>query len=434
MKKWLSIMLAASLLLYPFATFAADYGSQPLQTQPAPPVAQPLVREGDFAVKLAATLDLGTPIDEAVAEDLLAKAGIAPLNGWLSDYPMTPQIVGQLHDSIAEAAGKGKLPMTSDEATQGLNSLIAKMNLPTPGAPGTAEAEGTPPADQSNPTVINNYYYDEGPPVITYYQPPYDYVYLYDWVPYPVWWFGFWFPGFFICHNFTTTVFVSNDVFVNRTFVNRTAVVSNRVIDPVTRTVVRVDPIGRTGAGAGTVKPVTRLRTEGGRTFATLTEMRTVAKATGFNAGKGGSSMTSTRTTAGFKTNEARRSAESIYSRSIAGSKYGRMSERSVYRGAERRSAVSSRPYGPPASRGSNRSIKPYSGQGTPRGRTYNYNRYNGAGRGNERQYVAPGPSAGRYSGSGAVMRSGPQFTRSLSGSAGQARGSYSRTYAYPRR
>jgi hypothetical protein len=426
MRKWLSIIVAADLLLYPFAAIAVDYGSQPSQTQEAPPVAQSLVREGDFAVELAATLDLGNPTDEAVAEDMLAKTGVAPLNGWLSDYPMTPEIVGQLHDSIAKAAGEGRLPMTFDEATRGLNYLTAKMKLPSPAGPGTAENEGTRPhADQSNPTVINNYYYEEGPPVITYYPPPYNYGYLYDWVPYPAWWFGFWFPGFYICHNFTTTVVVSNGVFVNRT-----AVVSNRVIDPVTRTVVRVDPVAR--AGTGTVKSVTMLRTESGRTFTTLTEMRKVAGVTGLNAGRPGSSVKSAPRTEGFKSPAARKSAEAINSRSIARAKYGRMPERSAYRGAEGRSAVSSKPYGPPASR-SNGSFKPYSGQGTPQGRTYNYN---GAVRGNERQYVAPGPSAGRYSGSGPVMRGGSQPTRSSSGSGWQGRGSYGngRTFSNPGR
>jgi hypothetical protein len=431
MRKWLSIILAASLLLYPFATFADDYGSQPSQTQQGPPVAQPLVREGDFAVKLAATLDLGNTTDEAVAEDLLAKAGVAPVNGWLSDYPMTPQIVGQLRDSVAKAAGEGKLPMTSDEATRKLNYLTAKLDLPTPAGPGTAETEGTrPPADQSNPTVISNYYYDQGPPVITYYPPPYDYGYLYDWVPYPAWWFGFWFPGFFICHNFTTTVVVNNGVFVNRRFVNRTAVVSNHVVDPVTRTVVRVDPVGR--RGAGTARHETMLRTESGRTFTTLAELRKVTDVTGPNAGRPGSSIKSAPRTERFQSPAARKSAEAIYSRSIAGARDGRRPERSAYRGGERQSAVSNRPYGPPASRRSNGSFRPYNGQGTP-GRTHNYN---GAMRGNERRYVTPGPgpSAGRYSGSGPVMRGGSQPTRSLSGSGGQGRGSYSRTYAYPRR
>ncbi len=431
MRKRLSIMLAAGLLLYPFAAFAADYGSQPSQTQQTPPVAQPLVREGDFAVKLAATLDLGTPTDEAVAEDMLTRAGVAPLNGWLSDYPMTPEIAGQLHDSIAKAAGKGKLPMTSEEAIRGLDYLTAKMNLPTPAGPGTEAAEGTTPqADQSNPTVINNYYYDEGAPVITYYPPPYDYFYLYDWVPYPVWWFGFWFPGFYICHDFTTTVVVSNPVFVNRTFVNRTAVVSNHVIDPVTRTVVRVDPVGRTGARNG--KPVTMLRTEGGRTFTTLRELRRVAAVTGLNAGRPGSFARGTLRTEGFNSPAARKSAEAIYSRSIAGARYGRRTEGSSYRGGGRRTAISGRPYGSPATtRRNNGSFKPYEGQGRP-GRTYNYNGYNGPVRGNERRYAAPGPSARQYS--GPLMRGGFQSMRPMSGSGRQGGGSYGRTYAYPRR
>ena len=99
-------MLAAGLLLYPFAGFAQDYGSQTSQTQQAPPVAQTLVREGDFAVKLAAELNLGNPPNEAAAEDMLARAGVSPLNGWISDYPMTPEIIGQLGDSITAAAGK----------------------------------------------------------------------------------------------------------------------------------------------------------------------------------------------------------------------------------------------------------------------------------------------------------------------------------------
>jgi hypothetical protein len=218
---------------------------------------------------------------------------------------------------------------------------------------------------------------------------------------------------------------VSNPFFLNRFFVNRTVVVSNHVFDPVTRTVVRVDPVVRTGVGK--VRPATMLRTEGGRTFTTLTEMRTVAKVSGLNTVRGGSSMTSTRATAGFKTDEARRSAESIYSRSVADGRYGRMHERSAYRGGERRSAVSGRPYGPPASRRSNGSFKPYNGQGRP-GRSYNYN---GAARGNERRYAAPGQSVGQYS---PPMRGGYQTTRPMSGTGWQGRGSYGHSYAFPRR
>ena len=159
MKRWLSIIGAAGLLLYPFAAFATDYGSQPAQTQQAPPVAQELVREGDFAVKLAAELKLGNPSDETVAEDMLAKAGIAPQSGWISDYPMTPVIIGQLQDAITAASAQGTLPISSGEATTGLNSVAAQMNLPMPA--GATPPQGTqPPADQQNPNDIDHYYND----------------------------------------------------------------------------------------------------------------------------------------------------------------------------------------------------------------------------------------------------------------------------------
>jgi hypothetical protein len=252
---------------------------------------------------------LGTPENEAVAEDMLAKAGIAPLNGWISDYPMTPEIVGQLGDSISAAAGKGTLPMTTGEATKGLYTLASQMNLPTPAGP----AAGTVPEGQSNPTVVNNYYYDQGPPIISYYPPPPDYLYLYAWVPYPVFWFGFWFPGFFICHNFTTTVIVSNTAFVSRT-----AIVSNRVINPVTRTVAVIDPVVRTSTG--TVRPTTALRTGSGQLFGTVTDMRRGVTLSGVSAVPRGTAVSGrTAGKGGFRTLEASKGAQSIYSRSVRG-------------------------------------------------------------------------------------------------------------------
>ena len=60
--------------------------------------------------------------------------------------------------------------------------------------------------DEYPPTEIDNYYYDEGPPVVTYYPPPYDYGYLYAWDPFPFWWGGVWFPGFFILTDFDCVV------------------------------------------------------------------------------------------------------------------------------------------------------------------------------------------------------------------------------------
>jgi hypothetical protein len=364
MRKWLSMTLAASLLMNPFATYAEDYGSQTSQAQEVPPVAQTLVREGDFAIKLAAVLDLGLPTDEAVAEDMLVKAGVAPANGWISDYPVTPQIVGQLQDSIAKAAAAGKLPMSTEEATKGLYSLAAQMKLPVPAGAETAAKESEQvPVAQSDQTVINNYYYDEGPPIITYYPPPVYFGYLYDWVPYPVWWFGFWFPGFYICHNFTTTVVVGRTPFVTRR-----AIVSNQIIDPVTRRVAVVDPVVRTSTGS--VRPETTLRTENGRMFRTVTDFRHGVSVGGFNAGRPGTAANRTPRTEGFRSPQARTSAQAIYSRSA-----DRMSTRTVRQGT--------------MSRGGDRAYVSPRGPGRS---------YNGPSRGGgARRYVAPGSSERSY-------------------------------------
>jgi hypothetical protein len=237
MRRWLWIISAAGLLVFPFAAGAADYGSSSQGTASGPPVAQTLVREGDFAIKLAAVLAIGTPSTEEAAEDLLVNVGIAPLNGWLSDYPVTPQILGQLQESVSRAASQGKLQMTSDHAVQGLYSIAAQYNLPTPSGQETATSAEAPPQEappqapqyQPDQQVVTDYYYDAGPPVVTYYPPPYDYAYLYDWVPYPVWWFGFWFPGYYICNSFTTVIIVhSHPVVVSNRFVDHRTAYRNR--------------------------------------------------------------------------------------------------------------------------------------------------------------------------------------------------------------
>ncbi|MDA8100603.1 MAG: hypothetical protein M0042_13380 [Nitrospiraceae bacterium] len=302
MRTGLSIIIAAAgLLLTPPAAWTADSGTMTAQAGQAPaPVAQPLVREGEFALKLAAMLDLGTPTEEAVAEDTLAKAGVAPLNGWLSDYPMTPQIVGQLDDAISKAAGQGRIPMNSQQAIKGLYTLTAQFNLPTPASMAPARKEPAAQAPQVARPVVNNYYYNQGPPVITYYPPPPDYVYLYDWVPYPVWWFDVWWPGFYICHDFTTIVVVQQ----------RPVVVTNHVVDPETRRVAYVDPVGRRTAVTGApVRPVTVLRTDNGASYRTVSDFR--------GTGRMSSSAIAPveRRGPGFSTPSARTGAEHIYSR-----------------------------------------------------------------------------------------------------------------------
>jgi hypothetical protein len=209
----------------------------------APPIAQPLIREGDFAVKLTETLKIGQPKSEAEAEDMLVSAGIAPKNGWIADYPMTPDVIGELQSAIGGAVDSGKLAMNKDQAIKALQDLAAQQGLPVRADTESRHAGAEPPVESppgdygeySRPEVINNYYYDQGPPIVTYYPPPWDYYYLYSWVPYPFWYSGFWFPGFFCLHDFHRVVFI-----------NRRAVIfSTHIIDPKTRGVVSIDPATR---------------------------------------------------------------------------------------------------------------------------------------------------------------------------------------------
>jgi hypothetical protein len=384
MEKRLAILLAAGLFLYPFAASAIDYGSQTSQTQQAPPVAQTLVREGDFAVKLAAKLDLGSTTDEASAEDLLARAGVVPLNGWISDYPMTPAIMGQLRESITGAAAEGRLSMDPQEAVERLYALAGELNLPTPAGPGHSPEESQSAlAGKSNSTVINNYYYDQGPPVVTYYPPPAEYVYLYHWVPYPAWWYGYWFPGFFICRDFTTTVVVSA-VVVNRPFIGtRIAIVSNRIIDPVSRVTVVVAPVVRTGSGR--VRPITTLRAGNGRTFGSISEVRREAGSIRPRTVMPGAAPNNAAGNSGFRSAEDRRRAESILSRGARNMRDAGARENRAIRGEERRSVapgVSGRSFNK-ASRGENRRfIAPR----LPNGSSIE------SSRSGERRIVTPGP------------------------------------------
>jgi len=211
----------------------------------APPIGQPLVREGDFAVKLAEALKIGQAQSEAEAENMLALAGITPKNGWIADYPVTPDIIGELQNTVTEAAASGKLAMKKDEALKAFQDLTGQQNLPVrPDIESQYVGAEQPPAgvappenypEYYEPSEINDYYYDQGPPIVTYYPPPWDYYYLYAWVPYPFWYSGFWFPGFFCLRDFHRVGFMHG----------RQGIISNHFIDPRTRGVVPIDPATR---------------------------------------------------------------------------------------------------------------------------------------------------------------------------------------------
>ncbi len=237
------VVLACLLLLFFPAIVMAQAGQM---TSNVPPVASPIVREGDFALSLEQTLGLGTSGDEVTAESHLGELGIGPNNGWIADYPVTPDIVGEVQDSVVRAADSGKLSISRDEALNRLDSMKAQVGLPVrPYAAGGTYA--APPATENypNPSVVNNYYTTEGPPIVTYYTPPPDYYYLYTWVPYPFFVTGFFFDGFFVLNDFHRHHFVHG----------RSVFVTNHFRDVRDNRVFRVDPVhrfqGRTFAGIG---------------------------------------------------------------------------------------------------------------------------------------------------------------------------------------
>ena len=211
--------------------------AQPKETgTKVPPVAQTLIREGDFAVKLTEILKTGKARNEAEAESLLATVGIAPKNGWIADYPVTPDIIGELQNAVRSTADSGKLGMSKDEAVKAIQDLAAQQGLPV--NVDEEQNPGEPPQGYAESDAVNDYYYTEGPPVVTYYPPPWDYNYLYGWVPYPFWYTGFWFPGFFILTDFHLH--------------HGHHWITNHYVDPATHTSHTVDPTTRATGTAAT--------------------------------------------------------------------------------------------------------------------------------------------------------------------------------------
>jgi len=213
------------------------------------PIAQQLVREGNLAIQLTASLGLGTHDNEAEAEaeSILGEKGIAPRNGWVADYPVTPDIVGELEKSVGAAADAGKIALSRDEALKRLRDVTAGMSLAV--SPyGVDQGAGVAPVGAvtyPDQAVLEEYYTAEGPPVVTYYAPPPYYGYLYSWVPYPFWYAGFGFGGFFVLNDFYRPCFFGNNAFF----------VSNHFRDFRSHRMSRINPAGRfngrTFAGTG---------------------------------------------------------------------------------------------------------------------------------------------------------------------------------------
>lgn len=200
-------MKTSAIILSVFMFFSMSTAANSLVEQeiPGPPLAQSLVREGTLAVNLANALKIGSPTNEAEAESALTSAGIAPRNGWVGDYPVTPDVVIELRNAIGIAADSKGLSMSKEEALNVFDNVTKDYELPVQAvnAEPVVSPNTSPDTVPPDPTVINNYYTQEGPPVVTYYAPPADYSYLYNYVPYPFWWLNAWFPGYYILADFS---------------------------------------------------------------------------------------------------------------------------------------------------------------------------------------------------------------------------------------
>ena len=235
------------------------------------PVAQALVPEGVYAQRLIETLKLGAVKDDAKAEELLSSLGIEPKYGWISEYPLTPEVLGELDKDIATASAQEKIAPSTDQAVKLVNQLKSQLGFnvgispltaspptppavtkiykyidnkggehftdsfesipteyrnkaklisqgssaPTPGPPPPPDMSSAPPipsqyAPAPDADTLYDYYQDQGPPIITYYAPPEPYYYLYSWVPYAFWSTGYYYPCFFMLNNFRRQVAYNN--------------------------------------------------------------------------------------------------------------------------------------------------------------------------------------------------------------------------------
>jgi hypothetical protein len=78
----------------------------------------------------------------------LAAAGVAPQNGWIADYPITPDILGELEVAVADAADSGRLTVSRDEALVAFRGLAVEFDLAAvAAAPEGGDLQGEPPQE-----------------------------------------------------------------------------------------------------------------------------------------------------------------------------------------------------------------------------------------------------------------------------------------------
>jgi hypothetical protein len=188
-------LIAAGAIVFLFSIPVISYAQPEQNVQKAPRVSQSPVREGNFALKLVEVLKLGTAKNEAEAENILASAGIEPKNGWIADYPLTPDIIGEVRKAIGVALDSGKIAMTKDEVLMAVQVLIDN-EWRMPAAPGEEQAREY---GEYPPAVYGEYEAGYEPydyPEPYYYPYPYYYGGYYYPYPYPYFGGGFVIGGF----------------------------------------------------------------------------------------------------------------------------------------------------------------------------------------------------------------------------------------------
>lgn len=108
----------------------------------------------------------GNSDNEAEAESNLAALGIVPRNGWIADYPVTPDIIGELYKSVRNAASSGKLSLGSEEAQQRLTDVIDELGLTVKTADYGAAARDKTPEDAAPEMRFDRGQRGAAPPVV----------------------------------------------------------------------------------------------------------------------------------------------------------------------------------------------------------------------------------------------------------------------------
>jgi hypothetical protein len=314
---------------------------------------------------------------------MLTSAGIAPKNGWIADYPVTPNMIGELQNAVATAADSKKLPMGKEEALKAFQDITTEFGVAL--APGSS-GEYTENQPQLSPATINNYYYEEGPPVVTYYPPPTDYDYLYGWVPYPFWCSGFFFPGFFVLNDFDIIV-AGHHHHHHR--------ITNHFFDSRTHAFGRVDPVRHTLANVShaTAFNSTATRNAASSIFNRSMQRTTFARGSQGMTGNHASTLSGTQGRQGVVTNNRGNTA--------GGRTFSNSGSFATGSGMDHRSSQSfSRSFSAPSSRGSFSCANCHGG-GSSFGRSGGGSSSGGFSSGHASGSFSGGHSSGGFSGGG---------------------------------